>query len=1094
MKFLRRFDQRDRQIFTVATILLLLSLGLTLFDDWVYRFTDTGAGDLQSIGKVRMTKLDVRRRFKVAFSWSPLKNDTAIFQGDSIFTGENSEAVITTDNGEEITIAPNSLVVINSKKDSLAIDIGFGSVEGKVGKGGKLVVASNNNITELAGDNATIKIDAGAGDRIVLNVLEGQVKVRSSEGEAILGRNDAAEVNLAGSFDSQKSQSPIQLLAPAAEERVRFGLEQPLQFKWNNPKRLGRLKLKVSTDEKLTSLLLDVPVQGDSYVAYGLPADQKLYWKIVAEGADTSVQNFWILDNKPPYLLLPLQGQQIFTGKDVELKWNGGSPARRYEVQLSRNDSFTTIFQQSKTEQSSWVLSGLEKGAYYWRVRGLEFKDSPWSQVGYFNLNQVPTEFLAPPRTEFEPNLLILTRTHQLPPEKVRDLTPTGARKLIASPPVLAWSKVKNAERYQLQVSRSTSFNDPVVNVTVEDTRFTWWSALPGNYYWRIRSLGEEFKTPAFTQAKPLQIAVAAPTVLSSATFLDEVPDESLLHTPPPPIDLQWNPTVYTEEYEVVFADNAEMKNANRFLTRLAKKTIRLPKPGRYFWTIRALGKKQVPISNTTSLLTLDYQRVYKDPALSENLIAMSPKQGESILLVGQGTATIDFRWNNPPETTQFELEIAHDMNFANVVKKVSTRETRYAFKDPFLSSLVYWRVRALHKGAWTEWTAANRFLVSYENSPFDIETSEKIQIARFKAKERQDRLLVTLQRKIDALRLPAAATDIQLETPVSTFTEELLILKDNVAPNADSVKLARKANEEFFKMVLNPPVLTWQKVPAAERYFVEIASDTSFKNVISRVPSFNPYYLWETVRPGQFYWRIQAFNDRYRRSDFSEVRPLRVEIETLESSSPDNFVEVFDEPTEMWPTPAPFTISWTPRAFAKFYEFEFSEDPNFTVSKTFRSKENQKVVNVSKTGTYFWRARPVNDYGVGVARWTQARSLEVAQARRSPASLQRLTGVFPKERDVVFVGQGLMNLMFHFLSPSSDAAILEISDRADFKKVIAQTKAIGTTARVRQDLPAGNLFWRLRKPDGKDEGSDVSDIYQFRLLKEPKSYQPAKR
>lgn len=201
----RSFEKTDRRILSIAIILLVLSTLLLWQDGWIYRVVQTKHFNAEKIGEVASLENDVRRRFEVALSWLPLRSKTDIYQGDSIFTGNKSTVIIETVSGEKISISPNSLVVINRKKDSISLDIGFGSVESRVQNGKKLFITSNNNLTEIAGSNAAIKVDAGDGSKLLLNVLAGEVRVRADGGDKILRGTDAAEIlNTGKVFDASK--------------------------------------------------------------------------------------------------------------------------------------------------------------------------------------------------------------------------------------------------------------------------------------------------------------------------------------------------------------------------------------------------------------------------------------------------------------------------------------------------------------------------------------------------------------------------------------------------------------------------------------------------------------------------------------------------------------------------------------------------------------------------------------------------------------------------------------------------------------------------------------------------------------------------
>ncbi|MCB0351809.1 MAG: hypothetical protein KDD38_11540, partial [Bdellovibrionales bacterium] len=375
------FEKTDRKILGIALVVLLLSTLLLWQDAWIYRIIQSRHFKAEKIGEVTVLKNDVRRRFEVALSWLPLSNKNDVYQGDSVFTGDNSNVEITTISGEVITIAANSLVVINRKKDSISLDIGFGSVEGQVGNGKKLFITSNNNLAELSGNNGSVKIDAGDGSQLLLNVLAGEVRVRTDSGDKIMRGSDSGEILRNGGFDDA-SKPNIELIGPSAEQKFKLDEEKPVVFNWKTKRKYSRMKIKVSTDPNFTNSIIDTRIDDNSFSAYNLPKDTELYWQVLAEGGISTVQKFAIVGDRPPIPVLPKPGHHFFydqqispglAGTSVELSWEPGSPATHYEVQLANNQIFTKNLVVKKIRSTKMKYELLQDGEYYWRVRSIDF-------------------------------------------------------------------------------------------------------------------------------------------------------------------------------------------------------------------------------------------------------------------------------------------------------------------------------------------------------------------------------------------------------------------------------------------------------------------------------------------------------------------------------------------------------------------------------------------------------------------------------------------------------------------------------------------------------------------------------------------------
>jgi hypothetical protein len=1099
----KSFEKTDRKIITTAGVLLLLSGLLIWQDGWIYRLVQTRRSDLEQIGRVVKQENDVRRRYQVALSWLPIKRSADVYQGDSIFTGRDSSVVIETTSGEQLTVAPNSLVVVNQKQDSISLNISFGSVEGRVENGKKLVISSNNSLTELDGKNAVIKVDAGEGSKLLLSVISGEVRVRSPSGDRVLRQDDAAEILTNG--DTQEGQFPnVALTSPMDGSVLRYREEAPVLFSWKTRRPANRTKIKIATDSAMKNVIVDSRLDGTTYSAYNLPLDATLYWQVLTESGSSPIAAFDHIGSRPPVLVYPKQGHQFFfeplssqQKTDVNLSWEPGSPARRYEIEIAKDGQFRKNVNLHKTKEKTFSLAGLTQGEYFWRVRAADYSDQVWSSPGYFKVGPEPSQLLAPPvPLVISSTFLIPTRIHGESFDQIHALRPRAAQKYIASRPHLTWSKVAGADRYEIQISKSKKFSQLVAQDIVTEPAFKWRAPEPGLYYWRVKALSESFKDGLYTKTQELKVQLAPPQMLSQALIVDEVPDILLLEAAPPPLHLKWNPTILTQGYEVEVSQSSDFQKPTRFLTKRADKKVQIAAPGIYFWRVRSLDEKQLPASPYSTTYTIEFQRVYKDPTEIKNLMALYPKQQDSIILVGREKSELEFKWSRPYENAQYRLEISTDPAFESVFFSTLTPVNYFKFSETFPARVIYWRVRAEDKKFVSEWTGANRFLVTYESKPFDFAESDFMFAARIKAKERQSLLIAARERRLATLRGPASNLQLRLDTPLLLVAPTEFTIESNLDPQYSPAALTKIPFEKFYAQVREYPQIKWQKVPAAERYVVEIARDRDFSQMVVKTPTWEPHLLWDTARPGRFYYRVQAFNDRYERSYYSPPVELTITVASPIPTSTDTFVEVFDEPKDSWQPPSPFTLSWLPVAFARGYEVEFSETKNFDLVKVFRTRQTSGDFRVSKTGLYYWRVRPISDRGSSIGHFSSIRSVEIIQTNRAPASVTQLTGLFPIERTMLFVGKGLMNLAFHWVSPEpEDEYHVEVAADKGFRNVLARVRGHGTKAIVNKDLPAGRLYWRVISGGSKARGlaseRKVSPVAEFTLERETAPYAP---
>src|SRR3972149_925725 len=136
--------------------------------------------------------------------------------------------------------------------------------------------------------------------------------------------------------------------------------------------------------------------------------------------------------------------------------------AWKYRVQVSKDPTFSSIFDTVDTEQSCWTpTKGYDDGQYYWHVAMMDGN----SRLGAYTANQ--------------------TFTKQYPTATL--VSPTSGAK-VASTPTFAWTPVNGAARYKLEVSLVDTFSPLYQSVMTNNTRYTPISsyATPNTYYWRV--------------------------------------------------------------------------------------------------------------------------------------------------------------------------------------------------------------------------------------------------------------------------------------------------------------------------------------------------------------------------------------------------------------------------------------------------------------------------------------------------------------------------------------------------------------------------------------------------------------------------------
>lgn len=93
-------------------------------------------------------------------------------------------------------------------------------------------------------------------------------------------------------------------------------------------------------------------------------------------------------------------------------------------------------------------------------------------------------------------------------------------------------------------------------------------------------------------------------------------------------------------------------------------------------------------------------------------------------------------------------------------------------------------------------------------------------------------------------------------------------------------------------------PLFTWQALPSADEYQVEVALDSNFQQVIIQSPSLTDTAFQTTAflaDTSRYYWRVQAFNVTCGTTGFSQVRSFTTQQIYCREYRPDDLPLAFD-------------------------------------------------------------------------------------------------------------------------------------------------------------------------------------------------------
>lgn len=277
------------------------------------------------IGTLKPQGSDVRVRALREEGWSKVHNTSSVFNKDRVFTGVNSTASIGLKKDQEITIEPNSLIVIDNSKESLTLDIDKGGFFSVLKKGLKLTVKRGNVISHLEAnsDHTSVSLEANTDKQLKIIVHQGEMVLKDESSVApptiIPPNTEATIISPPLSSSSNEVPTPLQfkklqahLNEPSPGQRLRESTETQWSFRWSWENTIVETnQVEIARDPLFENIVTKITTQNTSLI---LPAmvPGVYYWRVTdtANFQNQSPIGIFFYDPAPPPLAIEKEIQK----------------------------------------------------------------------------------------------------------------------------------------------------------------------------------------------------------------------------------------------------------------------------------------------------------------------------------------------------------------------------------------------------------------------------------------------------------------------------------------------------------------------------------------------------------------------------------------------------------------------------------------------------------------------------------------------------------------------------------------------------------------------------------------------------------------
>jgi hypothetical protein len=628
--------------------------------------------------------------------------------------------------------------------------------------------------------------------------------------------------------------------------------------------------------------------------------------------------------------------------------WDAVSGAARYEFQLSADSAFNSTQASFFTENTRATLDKtLPNGTYWWRVRSVDASGavSGWSAAWSIDKDWGDAPTLTAPAN--------------------------GAAVVYPTTPLtLRWSAVPRAAEYELSIATDPLLGSMISSVYPLETQalaFTPTGLLaPGQtYYWAVRPIdaqgnrGTRSLVSSFTWQWPSE---TTPTVIDLAPAFEQYDPE-----------FSWTPVLGAARYEVevnssaLFASGSKVCCNGTSIGTSLSPTEAL-QDNVYYWRVRAIdGSGNQGVWNEGPQFDQRFDKVPPVAAPSIKNLHMhdylvdAPAADQDAGTPGFQTHVPLVMWNPVPGASAYEVNVA-----------------------PYESGsgICDWSASSLDK--WTSDTATNAWTplgTGGISAPFPPPSNDPVAKDSTSLDLNQPYCVRVRARSGHNGSLEIYGDYTYLEDETGAAFEWI------GAPTTSACSPSCFANylgADDYRFPLRGttvgrmPVFTWEPLDGKQAYWVIVAKDSNFSNIVdyalTKLPAYAPRertgvetYSDETTA---YYWAVLPANGADGSLGVGD--PLKAAASTFEKESA--------PPTLLGPTEGAVisnqpAFRWTPAEGARRYRLQVAQDPSFGTPRiddlvTSSTAYSSNTTYPADTVLY-WRVQAEDELGTGLT-WSE--------------------------------------------------------------------------------------------------------------------------
>ena len=647
-----------------------------------------------AIGTLIIKKNVVERKYSEYVIWEGIQRDSPVFNYDTVRTVSDSAASLVFDDGGEIAIDEETMIIIISDKNGIRLNFDEGSISVNNSSSNNMTINTKDSSISAKKGGFTVK---KTGDRVAVDV---------SSGEAVINRKGETtkiDSNVSARITDDKVEIVEHAIAPESPSNnkyfVTYNKRDKINFKWNS-KLSNTATIQVASNQDFKNIKYSGATRLKTYsldIAPGV-----YYWRVVSGKDISPIRKFTVLLDNQPDIISPNKNDtvEITEGGTVNFKWTKSEFALGYDFSLLQNQNA----QESKSVRykiNSANIPNLAAGRVMWNIT--------YSYPESFSV-------LFEPKISGAFNLKIVSVTHAKP----KLLNDKNIKVSKFSDKInFNWEGSSGVKSYKTEISSDKDFKNIL---KTSATKLTVYNAdiLPeGRYFFRVSATYSDdvvvtSDTTVFDVIHPQPVIYLYPK------------DGSAVVNPYDTLKFTWEDAANSRNYLFEVSADPDFKNTVYSVkTEKMNAQIKKPDKGKYYWRAAILDKAGEPVvAGKTASFTIG--DAVKKMAL------IYPKDADIINL--DAIDVINCRWAEVGNAGSYEIEFFQNIRGSNksvLVLNSKRTDVRLSNFSIFKPGEVKWLVRAKRTDKGKSITVNES-----EMSSFTIKVNENISAPKVESPE----------------------------------------------------------------------------------------------------------------------------------------------------------------------------------------------------------------------------------------------------------------------------------------------------------------------------------------------------------------------